>query len=31
MHPLVNDRTIGLSRDAFLAVMDRLGVEIQWV
>ncbi len=31
MHPLVNDRTIGLSRDAFFAVMERLGVEIQWV
>ncbi|MFV1464419.1 MULTISPECIES: YbaK/EbsC family protein [unclassified Phaeobacter] len=31
MHPLVNDRTVALSRPAFLDVMQRLGVAITWV
>ncbi|ATG41038.1 prolyl-tRNA synthetase associated domain-containing protein [Phaeobacter piscinae] len=31
MHPLVNDRTVALTRQAFLEVMDRLSVTITWV
>ncbi|APG45744.1 prolyl-tRNA synthetase associated domain-containing protein [Phaeobacter porticola] len=31
MHPLVNDRTVALTRQGFLDVMARFGVEIIWI
>lgn len=31
VHPLVNDRTIALTPDALLDVLNRLGVDVEWL
>lgn len=31
MHPLVNDRTVVMTRENFIAFMERIGCEIHWV
>lgn len=31
MHPLVNDRTVVMTRENFIAFMDRIGCEIRWI
>ncbi|QYX58695.1 prolyl-tRNA synthetase associated domain-containing protein [Roseovarius sp. SCSIO 43702] len=31
VHPLVNDRTVGLAPDDLLAVLERWGVEVTWL
>jgi len=31
MHPLVNDRTIAMSRTDFLKFLDKIGAEVNWV